>query len=353
MLSSDSDYDEFDYYSSHKSSMIDEQIDLFEFRYYTKSSKNTKLRLAKKSSCPLSRKTLKSQSPLLRISCAHDQKKNKAERKQFRYDHYPTEEKTFKFECDQEFQPPSTPKYSRMLRTDHLASFANFRRHFYHVSHQWIKTCFEKNSHIELKNIRLAPISESVQNDFMQQLRSRLYLPHLVYHGTALNNIESILRYGFLIPNQPHPTNSGAPIIPSLHGQQYGTGIYSSQIAVHCLPYTSTTNTLLVCAAIPKRDKAGKPIGFRYNELVLTHVSRIIPLFLIDFKYLYRSSIQLPWYISSKQIDLKVNESKEKKKSMVISRKYLCKILKFINDEQRKNNLYEIRSFLTYFDSHE
>ncbi len=311
-----------------------------------KNKVNTKM---KKSSCPILVKILKSQPTSVKMNCMSYKKKSKAEQKSFRYNRYPSKPKLF--ECDEEFHTKSTSTQSNVpstsskkLQDKHLENFSNFRRHFYHVNHQHIKSSFKENSNIEVTDIRLAPIDESVQDDFMKRLNEdSAYFPQLVYHGTQLNNIESILRYGFLIPNQVHPTNSEAPIIVSRHGRQYGTGIYCSRTAIYSLSYITTTNTLLACAAIPKRDKVGK-IQLSYGSiLVLSHVSQIIPLFLVDFKYLNKSGINNPWF--NVQKELKMDENKEIEKSVVISRKYLRKILNFTNDQERKNNQYQVRMF--------
>jgi uncharacterized protein YlbG (UPF0298 family) len=147
----------------------------------------------------------------------------------------------------------------------------------------------------------------------------------------------------FLIPNQVHPTNSEAPIIVSRHGRAYGTGIYCSRTASYSLSYVNTTNTLLVCAALPKHDKVGKIQRSYGNILVLSYVSQIIPLFLVDFKYLNRSDINHPWFNQQKEV--KKNEREKAKMPVVISRKYLRKVLDFMNDQVRRNNQYQVRIF--------
>jgi len=347
-MPSDNDYDSFDYNSSQDSCEIDYQIDLFEFRQYFKFNKQTKQK-TKKSSCPISTKTLKSQPTLVKINCMSYKKTSKAERKSFRYDHYPLKPKIF--ECDEHFQEkptnvqPNVPSnLSKKLETEHLQNFSNFRRHFYHVNHQQIKSALTDQPNIEITDIPLAPINESVQKDFMKRLNDNTsYFPHLVYHGTKLTNIESILRYGFLIPNRVHPTNSEAPIIVSEHGRSFGTGIYCSRTAIYSLSYLNTTNTLLVCAAIPKHNKVGKVERSHGNILVLSDESRIVPLFLVDFKYLKPSAINHPWF--NEQKELKTDENEEVKKPVVISRKYLRKVLNFMNDQVRKNNQYQVRMF--------
>jgi hypothetical protein len=344
-MASDIDYDIYDYNSSQDYLDIDYQIDLFEFRQSFKCKKQSKQKI-KKSACPISVKTLKSQSTLVKMNCKNDKKTLKAERKPFRYDRYPTEPKFF--ECDEEFQtkPTDVPPNlsSKKLEDEYLQNFSNFRRHFYRVNHQRIKSSLKDCSNIEIIDIRLAPINESVQNDFMKRLNEeKSYFPELVYHGTKLQNIESILHYGFLIPNRAHPTNSDAPIIASAHGRTYGTEIYCSRTAPYSVSYLNTTNTLLVCAALPKRNQTGK-VRFSYgNIVVLFDVSQIIPLFFIDFKYLNSSNINYPWFYQQKE--LKTNEKVVVRKPTVISRKYLRKILALMNDQERKNNQYQMRMF--------
>jgi hypothetical protein len=160
-----------------------------------------------------------------------------------------------------------------------------------------MKSCFEHQSDIKIINIRLAPVDKSVQNDFIKRFNENTsYYPDVVYHGTKLTNIESILHYGFLIPNQPHPTNSKAPIIATQNGSAYGSGIYFSKTADYSLSYSNTNNTLLVCAALPKRNEGGLVERSHGNILVLSHVSEIIPLFLIDFQYLNRSGVNQSWF---------------------------------------------------------
>ncbi|CAF3361804.1 unnamed protein product [Rotaria sp. Silwood2] len=346
-MASDIDYSSFDYNSSQDPFDIDCQIDLFEFRQFVKSKK-TKQKI-KKSSCPISMKTLKSQPTLVQINCMSYKKTPKAEQKSFRYNRYPQNPELF--ECDEVFDEKSTrvqsnipSNPSKILEPEHLQSFSNFRHHFYHVNHQRIKSSIKDHPNVEITDIRLASVNESVQNDFMKTLNQNIsYFPQLVYHGTMLNSIESILRYGFLIPNRAHPFNSEAPIITSAHGRSFGTGIYCSRTAVYSLSYVNTTNTLLVCAAIPKRDKVGQIERCHGNILVLSDVTRIIPLFFIDFKYLNQSGINQPWY--HKQKESKMDENQEIKTPVVISRKYLRKVLNYMNDDKRKNNQYQMRSF--------
>ncbi|CAF4231467.1 unnamed protein product, partial [Rotaria sordida] len=341
-MASDNEYDIFDYNSSQDPFEIDYQIDLFEFRRCLKSRKS-KPKL-KKSSCPISLKTLKSQRTLVKVNCMNDKITRKAEQKSFRYDRYSQKSKIF--ECDEVFQENSTilsnsistnsskqqiciqsnvpSNFSKILEAEHLQNFSNFRRHFYHINHQRIKFSLQDYPNINITNIRLAPVNQSVQNDFMKRLNENTsWFPHLVYHGTRLKNIESILQYGFLIPNRAHPSNSEAPIIVSEHGRAFGTGIYSSYSAAYSLLYINATNTFLACAAIPKRDKVGKIERFHGNILVLSHVSQIIPLFLIDFKDLNGLCRNYPCFNEEKQG--KIDKNNDIKKPVIISRKYLRK----------------------------
>jgi len=339
-MSSDSDYDEFNYNSSQDSSYIDDQIDLFEFRQCMKSRK-TKQKI-KKPLCSILRKTLKSQPTLVRINCMSDTKTPKAERKSFRYDRYPQKPKPF--ECDEKFQEISTCSHpslpsnsSKILKAEHLQSFSNFRRHFYHVNHHLIKTSFKDHPNIQITDIRLAPVNESLHNYFMRRLNNFSHFPGLVYHGTTLEGIESILHYGFFTSDRAHPSNSKAPIIHSPYGHSYWTHITACSLS-----YVNNTNTLLVCAAIPKRVILEKiRVSCRYR-FVLPPISKTIPVFLLDFEYLNQSNINRPWF--NKQPEKQASETKKTDKSAVISRKYLRKVLNLMNDEVRKNQ-YQMRSF--------
>ncbi|CAF4921630.1 unnamed protein product [Rotaria sp. Silwood1] len=320
-MASDNYYFGFDYNSSQDNVEIEYQIDLFELRQFSKAKKQNKQKM-RIPSYPISRKTLKSQHPLIKIYGINDKKTLKVEQKIFRYTRYlPKKDKNeinF-FECDKQFRTKSDCAQPNLsLQTVRPHDFNTFRRHFYGVNHQQIKSSFKHQSNIEIINIRLAPIDKSVQNDFMKRFNENIsYYPHLVYHGTKLTNIESILHYGFLIPNQPHPTNSKAPIIATQNGSAYGSGIYCSETADYSLSYSNTTNTILVCAALPKRNETGLVERSHGNILVLSHVSEIIPLFLIDFRYLSGSGLNQPWF--NQRYSLKMNVEKDANKPLIIS----------------------------------
>ncbi|CAF0733893.1 unnamed protein product [Adineta steineri] len=339
-MASDNFYDGFDYNSSQDDVEIEYQIYLFEIR---QCSKAKKLRIP---SYRFSRKTSKSQHPLIKINNIDNKRTVEVEQKIFRYTRYPSKQakNIIKgFECDKQFQTKSDcaqPNVS--LQTVRPHDFTTFRRHFYRTNHQQIKSSLKHQTNIEIINIRLAPINQSIQNDFMKRFNENTsYYPHLVYHGTKLTNIKSILRYGFLIPNQPHPTNTKAPIIATQNGSAYGAGIYCSETADYSLSYTNTTNTLLVCAALPKRNGAGSIERSHGNILVLSHVSEIIPLFLIDIQYLSESNLNKPWF--NQQYPLKMNIKDDANKPLIISRKYLRKVLNYMKDEVRKNRRYRGR----------
>ncbi|CAF1263741.1 unnamed protein product [Adineta steineri] len=174
---------------------------------------------------------------------------------------------------------------------------------------------------VEIVNIRLPIIHESVQNQFMARLTgSHTQSPHLVYHGIQMNNIK--------IGN----------------GQAYGTGIYCSYTATYSLSFSFNTNTLLVCAAMPKCDKTGTVQNSFGSILVLPHVSQIIPLFLVDFKYHNGFSFNQPfWFENRAHLQNIINE--ERKTYDIIARKYLRKIVNCMTDQVRNKNRYQLRVF--------
>ncbi len=148
---------------------------------------------------------------------------------------------------------------------------------------------------MKIRDIRPAPVNESVTKYFMTTLKTYSYVPQLVYHGTQMKSIKSILHYGLLVPCKETPIISGAPVIHSRIGQAYGVGIYCSLNVLVSLTYTSDTNTLLICAALPKRRKHGVIDGCYGDVLVSKEESRIIPLFLLDVKYHDQNHMNHPW----------------------------------------------------------
>lgn len=147
----------------------------------------------------------------------------------------------------------------------------------------------------------------------------------LVYHGTKLKNIENILRYGFLISNQPHPTNTEAPILVPENKLLLSMGMYCSRNVNYSLSFLKTTNTLLVCAALPKRALIYR-LRSRYKNNVivyLTDVTRVIPLFFIDFEYLNELGINRPFFYEQKELTTNQNKKSKMKEPAVVSRKYL------------------------------
>jgi len=239
-------------------------------------------------------------------------------------------------------------------------NFSTFRQHFYRRYHKMIKSSLQSRTDIEILSIRYAPIKQSVQEEFMKRyLSNPSFYPELVYHGTKITNIQSILDYGFLIPNEAHPTNKKAPKITTVNGSAYGTGIYCSQTAEYSLGYCTTVNTLFVCAAIPQRDNSGNMERSHGNILVLSHVSEIVPVFLMDFRFVHSMSNNQTWF--EKKYSFKSNVAENPYKPWIISRKYLRKVLNCMKDvldkrqrrRGRRNNRrkiqiedeYQIRSF--------
>lgn len=356
---SDNNCDGFAYNSSQDSLQIEYQIDLFEIRQYAKFKRQYKGK-ASISLYPFSMRTRRSPHPLIKIYGMNDKRTPKTEQKLSRYIRYPEKRKKEKtlegFECDRQYPIKSEddlPNFSLTVKSLH--DFSDFRRHFYYANHQKMKASLQDQPDIEIIDIRIAPIGKSVQNGFMQKLNENTkYFPHLVYHGTQLNNIRSILRYGFLIPNQRHPTNRRAPIIATKNGSAYGSGIYSSETASYSLSYLNNTNTLLACAAVPKRDDAGKVERSHGNILVLSHVSEIMPLFLIDFRYANGSGMNQPWFGNCYNKYMVTKE--DPNKPFTIAKKHLRKVLNCMNDDvqrskryrRRKNNRRKVRRYEEY-----
>lgn len=343
---SDTDNDWLDYNSD-----IDYQADLFEFRQSVKFNKYSKIK-PKHSLRPTSTKQLRSQAMLFKLTFQRDKQTSKSKGKSLSHQCSSSTRKTY--ECDKEFlmkrrdtQFTKRLESSKKLTTEDLTDFSYFRRHFYQINHKTIKSSLDNLTNIVIDNIRLAPVHESAQNDFTKRLnQDKTYLPELVYHGTKLRYIHSILRFGFLVPNQAHPTNRNAPMISSVNGQAFGRGIYSSRTLLISLQYTQATNTLLVCAALPSHGKKGRVHYFWRHILCLTRVSQIIPLFFVDFTYLNRSRHNYSWYYPYKHLE--TDKAAELRRSFFIPKKHLQKQLNLINDRVRKNEQYQIRMLDLY-----
>lgn len=354
---SDMDYDLFDYGSSHDSSYYDDLIDQYE-HYRSFKCKKTKQRQSFRSYCVVSMKTLKSNSYTIRLHCFHDEKTPKAQPKKFRYER--SGRNCTSFDCDELYDikadrhhhhHSSIQKQQQMieclaknLEIDSSTQFSSFQRDFYRDTHRFIKSSCADEAKVKLTNIRPAPVTPFVQNQFMNRLQQEpIQKPYLTFHATAVGNFESILRFGFLIPNKQHPDNPNAPIITVQHGQSYGVGIYSSLTPGFTMSYSRNTNTIFACAALPHRTKTGQITRRHGNILVLPSESRIIPLFLVDFIHT-TGAVNYSIYAPPKPIiEKKLREQEVKPK--YVTRKYLRKTLNYINDDQKQNNRYQIRSF--------
>ena len=328
----------FDYRSSQDSSHLDDLVDRFEYLRSVKMAKRDRGKAKKSTTWSFSVKTVKSNKSVLQQSCLNEEIQTR-QRQSVR----PRRIADGKWECDAEFLNGKVKcDSSNSLKGKSFESFADFRRDFYRAKHGLIKCSFEGQSGLQLTNIRLAPIDESVQNEFMTQLnQDSSHPPQLVYHGTQLSNIESILRYGLLVPHRRHPTNPAAPVITVVHGQTYGIGIYSSLTASYSVSYLSSTNTLLACAAVPHRNKEGKFSNMHGNILVLTKESHIIPMFLVDFKRSNLSQKNFPLY----RPPTEVPESAVIEASIKSPRKYFRKILDSLHDNNKQKNRYQVRTF--------
>ncbi|CAF1159187.1 unnamed protein product [Adineta ricciae] len=326
----DIEYDGFEFYSSQDPFELEYVIEQFEFRRCWKSK--TK---GRKSSFSISSKTARSQSISIKfhsVNCTKKPSGNKTRNQKSRI------RNSNRFGCDQQLQA-KTKSNSTTLTEESKQTFSIFRRRFYQKYRDAIKASLKNNSDIKITDIRLAHVNKSVQDDFMKTLaKQSSHHPQLVYHGTKSNNIEGILQYGFLIPEVPHPTNADAPIIQMINGAVHGTGVYCSYTADYSLYYSDDINTLLACAAIPHQHTNGRIHRRHGNILVLSNVSQIVPLFLVDFEFQNRSQMNYP-YFKQHQLD----EHDERKRRTVCLRKYFQKILNYLNDQSRSQSRYQLR----------
>lgn len=356
-MPSDTDYEIFDYRSNHDHSYYDDLIDQFDY-YQSFKCKKTKQRQRIRRHCVVPRKVLRGNAHTIKVHCVNDEITPKAPVKTFRYSKHSQQKE--QFECDQLFEIAKNQPNGKTLEAKHHTSsfskkivdldsikdFASFQRHFYCATHESIKSACKSNTNVILKNIRPAPTTAFVQEQFMQRLQQESsFFPSLVYHGTDRSNFDSILEFGFLVPNRQHPTNPKAPIIKVKHGQAFGVGIYGSQTPGYSIGYTIGINTLLACAALPVRRKDGRSQREHGNIVVLPSESRIIPMFLVDFFHMAAGSTNYSTYPCASQISDDSKSEGTRREKTFVTRKYLRKLLNYINDDRRKNDRYQRRSF--------
>jgi len=195
---------------------------------------------------------------------------------------------------------PSSPSSDLALRDDvscrHASSFGEFRRLFYLRHRALLEGALGTGYARRVTGIRLAPIASAASGRFMTrlaQLRPAERDVALAFHGTPLQNMQSICERGLLVPD-PHRNG-----IRVAHGSALGVGIYTAQDANYSAGYASSTSTtIFACAvlttgAVPysfsasaAATAAGRPqpecIGGS-GVFVLTQEARVCPLFLIDF----------------------------------------------------------------------
>ncbi|CAF0968802.1 unnamed protein product [Adineta ricciae] len=320
--------EEFDYMSSQDNCVIDEQIDRFEAHYYAKSRK-TKQKI-KKASCPITKKTLKSQPTLLKWSCTNEKQTPKAQQKTFRYDHYPHKPKPF--DCDEQFLDTST-----RIDDENQQNFSSFRRRFYEMNHTLIKSSFGKYSNAQILNIRPASTNESIVQDFMEELPKTPIVPHLVYHELKLSNPTITFHYGFSVSNR----NTSTRFLSRTY--RYSTqNTRHGAIGLSGLLCCNSNSSVLACAAIYKRNKYLTVTESNRVICGYTNILRMIPLFIVDLKYFHRSKADGSWF-RVPQVP-PANIKKKNEIPEIIPKKYLRKVLDLINDHERRYNQYQIRS---------
>ena len=320
--------EEFDYMSSQDNCVIDEQIDRFEAHYYAKCRK-TKQKI-KKRPCPITKKTLKSQPTLLKSSCTNEKQTAKAQRKTFRYDHYPYKPKPF--DCDEQFLDTST-----RIDDESQQNFSSFRRHFYEMNHTLIKSSFGKYPDVQIMNIRPASTNKSIVQEFMKELSKTPLCLHVVYHQLKLNNPTITFHYGFSVFNRNTPrdflSRTHRHPIPYTHHDEKG---------LSGLLCCNSNSSILACATIYKRNKYLKVTESNIDICNYINILRMVPLFIVDLKYFRRSKADGSWF-RMPQVP-PVNVKKKNEIPEIISKKYLRKVLDLLNDHERRCSQYQIRS---------
>jgi hypothetical protein len=97
--------------------------------------------------------------------------------------------------------------------------------------------------------------------------------PVLCFHGTATNNIESILQHGLLVPGEGNN-------IKVSNGSAYGKGIYLSVDPAVSIPFCKGGNKMFVCACLLGSKFVTSPNG---SIIVAFENSHVMPCFVITF----------------------------------------------------------------------
>lgn len=261
-------------------SRYEQQIEYFEFKYYVKCVKSQSYR--EKTPFSISRR-----SSILKLSAAKNM---------YNHENQETIVKPEKKKNALLNQRPRIPDCDRELNLndednedlssaleENVKDFYAFRRYFYTKNRTAILSSFQNEPNYKISNIRLAPVDTLVQERFMQVLqRNQKITPVLVYHGACLNNLSNILKHGLSLPYRQDHLSVNTPAIDSNNGEVYDQGIYCSFAPRLSFEYVHDTNTLLACAVLPKVNKKGNKNKSNRKNLVVTDVSIIVPLFLID-----------------------------------------------------------------------
>eukprot|EP00048_Salpingoeca_helianthica_P018552 m.242339 g.242339 ORF g.242339 m.242339 type:complete len:479 (+) comp25538_c0_seq1:126-1562(+) len=149
----------------------------------------------------------------------------------------------------------------------HSDDFLELRAEF---ARNHAKTILANN--IPIVSIRPAPISRSVAAEFVRLAHySRKF--SLAFHGTNVQNLESIFHRG-LLPGGTHG-------IPRAHGAAYGTGVYLGRDALTSTSYCCAKTTMLVCALAEAHVGLVRDAG----SIVVAHQGTVVPLFMLHYNY--------------------------------------------------------------------
>eukprot|EP01060_Flectonema_neradi_P038161 TRINITY_DN7933_c3_g2_i1.p1 TRINITY_DN7933_c3_g2~~TRINITY_DN7933_c3_g2_i1.p1 ORF type:complete len:448 (+),score=65.83 TRINITY_DN7933_c3_g2_i1:53-1396(+) len=146
-------------------------------------------------------------------------------------------------------------------------------------------------------------------------------VPVMVFHGTALTNIESIVTGGLRIPNQ------GENPVKVANGSVHGIGIYTSINPSVCISYSRNSGYIIVCAGLTSGHFASyvKTPG---DFVVFFDERLLLPCFLVAFERtvvsgnpaVYKQNIDQETLTSYNQIQPVVSHYQNYTTAMLISR---------------------------------
>jgi hypothetical protein len=188
-------------------------------------------------------------------------------------------------------------------------SYYEFCRHFYNTHNSALRSCLNPQRGTRVTGFRISPPRKHLTSRFLSKMSSLRTYPALSFHGSSMDNMQSIVDYGLLLPGQKAGNQREIRV---KNGSAHGVGIYSSRTAGYSLSYASGVTSMFVCAVLDRDRETVQTNnlpsvvnfpnhGYCYechdirtanNIVVAFSPSRILPVLIMDFDY---TNFGNPW----------------------------------------------------------